>query len=199
LARICAAGKVPLDIASSGPKVIDYAARTAERITFALGADPERLAWGIAIARDAAADQGRDRSELTFGAYVSIGCHPDIDAARAMVRGSVAAFAHFSAMPGSTGAGLEGDDAEVVAEVGRSYDSYQHLRNDATHTAALTPDFIDRFAITGTPDRVVDRLQQLSSLGIDRFVVTGPGFGADRDAARTARQLMVNEVLPALP
>ncbi len=195
---IARSGKVPLDIAASGPKVIDFAGRTAERITFALGADPDRLAWGIGLARAAASAAGRASGDLTFGAYVSIGCHPDLDAARSMVHGSVAAFAHFSAMPGSTGAGLDGDDATIVAEVGRTYDSNQHLRNDASHTAALTGEFIDRFAITGTPDRVVERLHQLSALGIDRFVLTGPGFGTDRDVARTATQLLVDEVLPAL-
>jgi 5,10-methylenetetrahydromethanopterin reductase len=192
------ARKVPLDIAASGPKVIDYSARTAERITFALGADPDRVAWGVEVARAAAADAGRDPADLTFGSYISIGCHPDIDAARAMVHGSVAAFAHFSSMPGSTGAGLAGEDKSIVAEVGRTYDSNQHLRNDATHTAALTGEFIDRFAVTGTPDRVVERLQELAVLGIDRFVVTGPGFGADRDDARRANELLTSEVLPAL-
>ena len=191
-------GKVPLDIAASGPKMIEYSATTAERITFALGADPQRVAWGIDLARSAAADAGRDPADLTFGSYVSIGCHPDMDAARAMVHGSVAAFAHFSSMPGSTGAGLEGEDKGIVAEVGRSYDSNQHLRNDATHTAALTGDFIDRFAVTGPPDRVIERLEELAALGIDRFVVTGPGFGADRDDARLATQLLTTEVLPAL-
>ncbi len=192
------AGKVPLDIAASGPKVIDFSARTAERITFALGADPERVAWGIELARAAAADAGRDPGDLTFGSYVSIGCHPDLDEARAMVHGSVAAFAHFSSMPGSTGAGLAERDRGIVAEVGRRYDSNQHLRNDATHTAALTGEFIDRFAVTGSPDRVVERLQELAALGIDRFVVTGPGFGADRDAVRTSTELLTSEVLPAL-
>lgn len=192
------AGKVPLDIAASGPKVIDFAARTAERITFALGADPDRLAWGIELARQAADDAGRSPADLTFAAYVSIGCHPDLDAARSMVHGSVAAFAHFSAMPGSTGAGLADDDADIVAEVGRSYDSNQHLRNDATHTAALTGPFIDRFAITGPPDRVLERLEALAALGVERFVLTGPGFGTDRDVAATANRLLVDEVLPAL-
>ena len=190
------APKVPLDIAASGPKVIDFSARTADRITFALGADPDRLQWGIDLARAAAADAGRDPGAVTFGAYVSIGCHPDIDAARAMVHGSVAAFAHFSAMPGSTGAGLAEQDRDVVAEVGRSYDSNQHLRNDATHTAALTGEFVDRFAITGPPDRVLERLHELAALGIDRFIVTGPGFGADRDDARTANELLIREILP---
>ncbi len=42
--------KVPLDVAATGPKVIALAAVHAERITFALGADVDRLTWGIGVA-----------------------------------------------------------------------------------------------------------------------------------------------------
>jgi 5,10-methylenetetrahydromethanopterin reductase len=192
------APKVPLDIAASGPRVIAFAARTAERVTLGLGADPERISWGIDHARSAAAAAGRDPAAISFGAYVSIGCHPNLDAARAMIAGSVAAFAHFSAMPGSTGTGLATQDRAVVAEVGRRYDSNQHLRNNATHTAALDAGFIDRFAITGPPERVIERLDELAARGIDRFIVTGPGFGTPRDHARTANQLLLGEVLPTV-
>ena len=43
-----------------------------------------------------------------------------------------------------------------------------------------------------------DRLIGLAALGIDRFVVTGPGFGSDRDDARTSTRLLVGELIPAL-
>lgn len=190
--------KVPLDVAASGPRLIDLAARTAERITFAVGADPDRVAWALDLARKAAADAGRDPADISFGAYVNVGCHPDLDAARSLIAGGVAAFAHFSAMPGSTGAGLAESDKAVVAEVGRRYDSTRHLRNTADHTAPLAADFVDRFAIVGPPERCVERLAELAALGIGRFVVTGPTFQADRDDARVARRLMTAEVLPAL-
>jgi 5,10-methylenetetrahydromethanopterin reductase len=190
--------KVPLDVASSGPRVIDLAARTAERVTLAVGADPERVAWALDLARKAAADAGRDPAAISFGAYVNIGCHPDRDVARRLIAGGVAAFAHFSSMPGSTGAGLRDVDRAVVAEVGRRYDSTEHLSNRAAHTQALSPDFVDRFAIVGPPDDCAERLRGLAALGIERFVVTGPGFGADRDDARTAGRLLVGELLPAL-
>ena len=39
--------KVPVDVASTGPQVIALAARFAERITFAMGADPVRIAQGV--------------------------------------------------------------------------------------------------------------------------------------------------------
>jgi 5,10-methylenetetrahydromethanopterin reductase len=189
--------KVPLDVASSGPKVIALAARTVDRITFAVGAEPDRLAWALHLARSEAAAAGRDPADLSFGAFVNVGCHPDLVTARDLIAGGVAAFAHFSAMPGSTGAGLGDADRSVVAEVGRHYDSNVHLRNTAEHTEALADDFVDRFAVVGPPERCVARLAELAGLGIERFVVTGTTFDADRDAARTAGRLLAQEVLPA--
>ena len=189
--------RVPIDIAASGPKVIAFAASTVERVTLAIGADAERMAWGLAHARNAMADAGRS-DDVSFGAYVTVGCHPDRSVAREMIRGNVAAFAHFSAMPGSTGAGLGERDRAVVAEVGDRYDSNLHLVNTAPHAAGLDADFVDRFAVVGPPQECVRRLDELAALGIERFVITGVSFGADAEQARRADQLVREEVLPAL-
>ena len=86
-------------------------------------------------------------------------------------------------MPGSTGAGLAEADRAVVAEVGRRYDSNVHLRNTAAHTEALDArlrrPLRDR---RRRPTCCVERLRELADLGIERFVITGASFGADRDA-----------------
>ncbi len=189
---------VPLDVAASGPKVITFAARTAERITFAVGADPDRMRWAIELARAAQRDAGRDPGDVSFGAYVTVACHPDRTAGRALVRGSVAAFAHFSAMPGSTGAGLDEHDRALVAEVGRTYDSNFHLVNSAAHANVLPDEFVDRFAVIGDASACRERLGELVGAGLDRLVITGPSFGADRDDARMHTQLVTEELLPAL-
>jgi 5,10-methylenetetrahydromethanopterin reductase len=189
---------VPLDIAASGPRMLELSGRVAERVTLAVGADPDRVAWALDETRKAAAEVGRDATEMSLGAYVNVGCHPDTDVARSLISGSVAAFAHFSSMPGSTGAGLNDADRAVVAEVGRRYDSNVHLRNNAAHTDALEPEFVDRFAIVGSPGACAERIRQLAALGITRFVITGASFGADRDHARTSNQLLTHELLPEL-
>jgi 5,10-methylenetetrahydromethanopterin reductase len=191
--------KVPLDIAVSGPRMIELAAGLAERVTLAVGADPARVAWALDLARAAAVAAGRDPASISFGAYVNVGCLADREAARALISGGVAAFAHFSSMPGSTAAGLGSDaDRAVVAEVGRRYDSNVHLRNHADHTSALTPEFVDRFAIVGPPAECVDRLRELVGLGVERFVITGASFGADREDAVAADRQLTSEVLPGL-
>jgi 5,10-methylenetetrahydromethanopterin reductase len=189
---------VPLDIAASGPKVIAFAARTAERVTFAVGADPDRLAWALDLARTARDDAGRAAGDVSFGAYVNVGCHPDRAVACDLIRGSIAAFAHFSAMPGSTGAGLAERDRDLVAEVGSRYDSNHHLENTADHSRVLDDGFVERFGVVGDATRCAARLRELAGLGLERFVVTGPTIDADREQARVAGRLMRDELLPAL-
>ncbi len=188
-------GPVPIDVAAAGPKVIAFAARTVERLTFAVGADPERVAWALGVARAAMREKGRSDDEVSFGAYVSVGCHPDPAVARDLVRGGVAAFTHFSAMPGSTGAGLDERDREIVAEVGRQYDSNLHLVNRADHSQIVPDSYVDRFAVIGDPEVCAARLAELAALGLDRFVITGPTFGGDRDATRLANRLIRDELL----
>ena len=70
--------KVPVEVAASGPKVIAMSALHAERVMFTLGADVERLAWGIALAKKTRKDAGLDPDAIAFGAYVNLGCHSDV-------------------------------------------------------------------------------------------------------------------------
>ena len=39
--------KVPVDVAATGPKMIEIGATRAERVSFAVGADPARIRWAI--------------------------------------------------------------------------------------------------------------------------------------------------------
>jgi 5,10-methylenetetrahydromethanopterin reductase len=188
---------VPVDLAAAGPRVIVLGARLADRLTLAVGASPERVAWGIDQARSAANATAATDPLGSLGAYVVVGCHHDAAVARDLVRGAVAAFLHFSAMPGSTGAGVADRDREAFDRLGATYDSRRHLRNSADHSLALTDDLVDRHAIVGPPDHCVARLGELAGLGVGRFVVAGPTLDADPAAARESLRLLREEVLPA--
>ena len=183
--------KVPLEVAATGPKVIATAARHADRVMLAVGADPERVAWGIAEAR-------RVRPDIPVGVYVNMACHRDRDAARGIVQGGVASFARFSVMHGTVAGPASAEDASLLTDLHRSYDMRHHTRADAQQADVLTPAFIDRFAIVGPPEVCLSRLEQLASLGIDKVVVIGPTFGADRGVAGESAALVEREVLPAL-
>jgi 5,10-methylenetetrahydromethanopterin reductase len=190
--------KVPLDVAATGPKVIAAAARHADRITFAVGADPERIRWGMDVARQARTDAGLDPDGLGFGAYVNVVPHPDVTTAAELARGTVATIAHFSGMAGSTGEGQKPEDREVFERLHENYDRPHHTMGRAGHTAVIDDEFAQRFAVLGPPEQCLDRLRALEDAGINRFVLIGPSIDSDPDERRRATQLTVQEVLPAL-
>src|SRR5277367_4362994 len=54
--------KVPVDVAATGPRVIEVGATLAESVTFAVGADPQRIVWAVGHARQAREQAGLDSS-----------------------------------------------------------------------------------------------------------------------------------------
>jgi 5,10-methylenetetrahydromethanopterin reductase len=189
---------VPIDVAATGPRVIELAARIADRVTFALGADPERLRWGIEKVRAARRAAGLDPEAIRFGAYVNVAPHPDLAVARELVRGGVGAFAHFSGMRGSSADGTKPEDRAVFEGIHARYDRANHTLGRARHAAALGAEFLDRFAVIGPTRVCVERLRELVDAGISKLVLTGASFDANRDEARRSRVLLEGEVLPAL-
>jgi 5,10-methylenetetrahydromethanopterin reductase len=190
--------KVAVEVAATGPRVIAAAARTADRIAFAVGADPERLRWAQATAREAATAAGRDPAALRLGAYVNCVVHPDREVARDAIRGTAATFARFSAFAGSQLERLPPQMRKTAEFLRGHYDMRQHTMTTAAHARALENEFIDWFAIAGPPEQAVPRLQALADLGLE-FVHAVPGSGGvARDVAITSIRLLATEVLPAL-
>jgi 5,10-methylenetetrahydromethanopterin reductase len=172
--------RVPLEVAATGPKVIDIAARRADRICFAVGADTERLGECMARARHCAEAAGRDPAALRFGAYVNCVIHDDREVAREAIRGGLSVFAHFS--------GFRGMDIDALPEPVRGaarllrtgYDMANHAVGSGAHAQALAAEFIHRFGIAGPQDEALARFREIRDAGID-FVRIVPG---SRDMAR---------------
>ena len=86
--------KVPVEVAATGLRVIGIGARHAERVMFTLGANTDRLAWGIAEARAARQKAGLEPDGVAFGTYINMACHYDMAAARNLVRGGLTTSLH---------------------------------------------------------------------------------------------------------
>jgi 5,10-methylenetetrahydromethanopterin reductase len=190
--------KVPVEVAASGPKVIAMSALHAERVMFTLGADLERLQWGIDLARKTRRDAGLDPDAIAFGAYVNMGCHADVAKARGLVRGGLTTFARFSVMHGKANGPVSAKDREQLETLVSNYDMKAHTRGDSRQAGTLTDDFVDRFAIVGPPERCIERLQGLARLGLDKVAVSGSTRGASAEDAAVNRQLVARHVLPAM-
>ena len=190
--------KVPVEVAATGPKVLAAAARRADRVLLAVGAEPDRLRWGIDTARAARSDAGLDPDGVAFGAFVNVVAHPEHDVARRLASGTMSTFARFSVMHGTVSGPASGDDEQVLAAVRDAYDMTLHTQGGSPQAKALTPEFIDRFGIVGPPAACAERLATLVGLGIERVVAVGPAGPFLRDAAAEAAACMVEEVLPAV-
>ena len=191
-------GKPLVEVAATGPKVIGIAARRSDRVMFALGASPERIGWGIGIARAAREAAGLDPEGLRFGAYVSCGCHPDMETARDMVRGNLTVFARFAIMHGRTSGPLSDRSRDVMRKLRSAYDMHRHTQGDSSQAAVLTPEFIEEYAAVGSPEQVLERLVGLRELGLDKVVINGNWRSARGGSGAAARQLIETQVLPAL-
>ena len=89
--------KPPVDIAATGPRTIELAARTADSISFSVGADAERLRRSIDLAWDACAEAGRDVDELGIGCYVQMAVvDEDDESGLEAIRGVTLTHARFS-------------------------------------------------------------------------------------------------------
>lgn len=187
--------KVPVEVASTGPRVIETAARIADRVMLAVGADIERLKWGIETARAAARDAGR---EVALGAFVNMASHPDIKVARRLVQGGLTTFARFSVMHGEVRGTISDSQRRVLTDLHHRYDMNEHTRADSKQAGALTPEFIDQYAIVGPPEQCIERLRAMAALGIDKVTVIGPSIDTGAGAAGEAGRLMTTEVMPAM-
>src|ERR1700737_3886786 len=102
--------------------MIALGAKLTGRVTFAVGADKERLAWAMSTARQAVDQAGLDHP-LSLGAYLPFAVHPDGDLARKQIRGAVTSFARMTVIhPSLEPAGVPAADINTYRRIRDEYD-----------------------------------------------------------------------------
>jgi len=190
--------RVPIEVAVSGPKVLEIAARQADAFLFCLGADPTTLERAVTAARAAVARAGRNPAAMRYGAFVNCVVDDDVARARAIARGGVSVFARFAGW--SDGASVLGDP--TLRNAGRSlaerYEMDRHAQAEGEGARALDDAHVDRFAIVGPVAHAARRLSALAKLGLD-FVTIAPGSAQmDWEAGWRSIERIGLEVIPAL-
>lgn len=187
---------VEMDVTGSGPRTIAVGARHADRITFSVGASPERLGWGIDVARRAAKEAGRNPDELSFGAHIQMVCHDDAEWAMNVGRGVVATHARFGALHGRSITPVAERHRDAVEQLAHRYEmtSHGYLGKQAD---LISDDFAKEFSIFGPPEVCIDRAEQILATGIDRLVVI-PLRAGDEQEQRASTDRIAAEVIPAL-
>ena len=191
--------KVPVDVAATGPKVIEIAGRQADILTFAVGADAKRMVSGTERARQAREAVGGHAETLKFGAHINIAAHSDPTVARQASIGSVGIIAHFSGMGKTALREMSSNDRAVVEALTRNYQLDRHGDAYAEHIKHLSDEFVSRFAIVGTPAQCIDRLGQLlEEVPLSRIVVMSNSRGVDPNIIEEVSAVVSEEVLPSI-
>lgn len=189
--------RVPIEIAATGPKVIDLAARRADRICFAVGANPTRIVDCMARARSAAEAAGRAPSALCFGAYVNCVVNEDREIARESIRGSLSVFAHFSGFQGMDIDSLPEEVRDAARHLRESYDMKDHAVSAGAHAQALEAEFIHQFGIAEPPDAALARLREVGDTGLDYLRIV-PGSRDIEPAVAGRSILAISELIQEL-
>ena len=188
---------MPVDVAASGPRVIEVAARLADAVTFAVGVDPDRLRLGRRHRRARRAPPPGWTSTASGSARTCpVFVHDDRAVARRMVSGGVGSYARFSVMHGTVAGPVAESQRGTLEAVHEAYDMNAHFTHGSPQSKALTDEVIDAFAIAGPPSYCLERFAELAEMGLRRFFVMGPGRGADEDDAAAVAPPLRREVLP---
>ncbi|SDN64709.1 TIGR03842 family LLM class F420-dependent oxidoreductase [Allokutzneria albata] len=188
-------GSLPVWMAAYGPKALELTGKQADGFILQL-ADPYLTEWMVKAVRSAAAEAGRDPSSVKIcvaaPAYVS----EDLDHARSQCR-------WFGGMVGNHVADLVaryGEHSDMVPEAltayikeRQGYDYSHHGKAGNPSTDFVPDEIVDRFCLIGPPEKHVEKLEHLRSLGVDQFAVYNM-----HDAKEATVAAYGSKIIPAL-
>ena len=194
---------VPLDIACTGPKTIRMAADVGDRISFAVGSAPERIEWALDTTYRRLEETGRDRREISIGAYINLVCDPDEKTALELGRMIAGMVAHFAGMKDAPVEHLPPLLKPLAEKMQSQYDMEHHAQDAGSHLAMIDDEFVDWFSICGPPNKCLSRLRPLIDLGLDHVYLLGGSpvthpHGARQEAMVEQTRFFADGVLPRL-
>jgi 5,10-methylenetetrahydromethanopterin reductase len=200
--------KPAVNVAATGPKVVELAVRWADGVSFSVGADVERLRHSIRLAQEACRTVGRDFDELLLGCYVQVAVTDDGDTSgREAIRGLVVTHARFSGFEARAAADVRGADHGRYRQAVETMEAiYRDARGGVARTAGGAPgeiefypreagadELIDQFAIAGPAEYCAERLREIAALGISRIYIGTRAVGVDlaeENADRIGREVL---------
>jgi hypothetical protein len=204
-----AVAKPSVDVAATGPRTLSIAARSADGVSFSVGADVERLRRSIELAHEECRAAGRDVEGLELGCYVQVALTDNGDtSAREAIRGLVVTHARFSGFEPKAAADVDtAHHARYRSAVETMEAVYRDVRGGVARTAGGAPgeidfypreagadELIDQFAIAGSAEFCAGRLKEIVDLGIARIYIGTRAVGVDLAEQNTDR--IGREVLP---
>ena len=177
---------VPIYVAAEGPKTLELAGEVADGVICGMGLSPdvakltlEHLAIGAERAR-------RSLDDIDIWALARVNVGADRQALVNEIRMELASTAHHAFRFTQEGKLVPPEFADAIHRVQASYRPTHHEELGESPNAGLMDDpdllayMVDRFAVVGTADECVERIQAIRGAGFHQFLFTG--FVEDRAA-----------------
>ncbi|MCS6770152.1 MAG: LLM class flavin-dependent oxidoreductase [Candidatus Caldarchaeum sp.] len=173
-----AGGGVPVYVVATGMKTLRVAGKVGDGAVVMVG--PALTSWAIEQVRKGCEEVGCAFEEKPMFWCGFCMLHEDRTVAKSRVKPSVSWYAtNFPTLVKNTGVSLPADFWDKVNNFRSSYERYDLVHSDSWDQAAEESSFIpdelvDKMALAGTPEDVVDRLRYLERLGVSRVVIRPP-------------------------
>jgi 5,10-methylenetetrahydromethanopterin reductase len=158
-------GEIPVYVGAQGPHMTRMAAKHADGVLYN-GSHPKDIAWAADQVEKGLADRPDHRGAFDFAAYSSVSVAEDADAAREAARPPVAFITSSAAPPLLKRHGIDRERAE---DIGKAIAAGEF----ETAFETVTPEMIDAFCITGTPEDVEAKIETVLEHA-DSFVAGSP-------------------------
>jgi alkanesulfonate monooxygenase SsuD/methylene tetrahydromethanopterin reductase-like flavin-dependent oxidoreductase (luciferase family) len=165
--------RIPIMMSGTGPRNLRLAGALADRVMLYVGVTPEAIRWALGHVHEGARSAERDPGAVKVSILCAMHVADDHDAAATACRWAPAACAnHIADMARHN---PDHDMPEVMRRLLAARDAYDyysgHLDSDADHTAYLTTELVDDFAIAGPVDHCLKKLEALAAVGVDEVSV----------------------------
>lgn len=153
---------VPIYVAASGPKMLHLTGKIGDGCILMNGIAPDLIRAAIDILREGERDARREGQTKVV---VWASCHPDplavkYNVARAILRN----------IPGP----VSELTREVAEKVRAAYNYAEHGRSEAQFARLIPDELVDRFAFSGSPEKIYGQIDALRELGVDEVVLAIP-------------------------
>lgn len=166
-------GSIPVYVAGQGPHMIRMSAKRADGLLLN-ASHPDDVEWAAGRVAEGLDERPDGSGAFDFGVYASVSIAEDDAVARDAARPPVAFITADAAPPLIDRHGL---DQECAGRIGSALERGEF----DTAFETVTPAMIDAFAVAGTPETVVDRIETILSTADS--IVLGTPLGPDLETA----------------
>jgi 5,10-methylenetetrahydromethanopterin reductase len=184
---VFSAGKVPIYVGTRAPQGMKTTCRLADGFVYT--GEIKTLKPVLENIRAYTAEAGRAARDVEFIYRMPCAISKDGRQARESVKGIIArsAFTHLGRLY-DRGELQDDADRQTVERLRRHYDTYHHMGPEHGHL--VREEWVERFALAGTPSEVRDKVHQYIAAGIDELTIVPCGESKPATLERFARDVM---------